>query len=715
MGNQVRNGRNYKDSIIKLSLNSFSTNSAIHDNLSSFNDKKLKYLKNFGKLEENYFSKFIPTEKINNYNKKAILNNNNKKTNKENIQINSRNDLFSQKNKIIFISTYSSQANKLNNNKFNKSQKNEIKNKEVNTKTIYTEFNKNIITNKNIEQYQGQNSNQVFLYDIFNKKNIQNEKKKILNLNDSLNYPENENKSSINSSKFINFDIVNEKISVIDGLELTEFSYKNVDNEKSKKNVNKNQDDIKNNNKQKKEGCYEMEFEDYITKLNLGDVNIDRELFERPLFYNRSKKLNTNKGSNKLKNYFKTNNCENKISPDSLEKKSSFDINNKKKKNYSLRNSIKKNNRYNNKKLYQSSKGKIDQKYLNFKSDYKGKNKNKINRNNNIQNSSVNSYNKSRKIQYLNEKKETLGSPKSKYKLLVSNNLYNTSNINEDSSFFNQKYNSKKKEIIHKDYFNFKKLIKKNFNNINNIQISDFLINSKKQYLKIKCQRNFQKSANNSLQMNKGSPLGFRKLDKMGRNIFSSDLKSNFQSVNLSKSNNMNTVGNSIENNIFFKNIIDEQINKKNCNIIRIFKNKNNLGNKNKNKIKNKDLEKIKNNSNPINKIKCNKFTNKRSCSSMNIFEEKSYQNKIFNKQLNKKNKDNLIINSNNYESIKKRKISQIFHNKQYIKNEIKQNLYKNANNRIKIPINKKLYKINKNFIKSFDKNISNIKIAKIF
>ena len=33
MGNQVRNGRNYKDSIIKLSINSFSTNSAIHDNL----------------------------------------------------------------------------------------------------------------------------------------------------------------------------------------------------------------------------------------------------------------------------------------------------------------------------------------------------------------------------------------------------------------------------------------------------------------------------------------------------------------------------------------------------------------------------------------------------------------------------------------------------------------------------------------------------------
>lgn len=316
MGNQVRNGRNYKDNIIKLSLNSFSTNSAIHDNLSSFNDKKIKNIKNFGKFEEKYFSKIIPTEKINIYNKKSQLNNNtNNYTNKENYQTNSRNDLFSQKNKIIFISTYSSNANKLNNNKFNnKSSKNEIKNKGANiNKTIFTEYNNTNIINKNINKFQNQNSNKEFLYSIFNNKNIQNEKKKILNLNlneiDSLNYIENENQSSINSSKFINFDIVNENISNIDGLELTESSKKNINYEITKKNYDKNQ----NNNKPKKECCYEKEFEEYIKKLNLGDVNIDRELFERPLFYNRSKKINSNK------NYFRTN--DSKISPDSLEKK----------------------------------------------------------------------------------------------------------------------------------------------------------------------------------------------------------------------------------------------------------------------------------------------------------------------------------------------------------------------------------------------------------
>ena len=45
----MRNGRNYKDNIIKLSLNSFSTNTAINnDNLSANNSKKLKNFKNVG-------------------------------------------------------------------------------------------------------------------------------------------------------------------------------------------------------------------------------------------------------------------------------------------------------------------------------------------------------------------------------------------------------------------------------------------------------------------------------------------------------------------------------------------------------------------------------------------------------------------------------------------------------------------------------------------
>ena len=67
------------------------------------------------------------------------------------------------------------------------------------------------------------------------------------------------------------------------------------------------------------------------------------------------------------------------------------------------------------------------------------------------------------------------------------------------------------------------------------------------------------------------SPFWAKKINKMGRNACSRFLNSNFRSANLSKSKNMNTIGNSEDNNTLSKNLIDEQINKKNCNIIRIF------------------------------------------------------------------------------------------------------------------------------------------------
>ena len=111
----MRNGRNYKDNIIKLSLNSFSTNTAINnDNISAYNNKKLKNLKNIGFTEENYFSKILQSEQINTYNKKSVLNNIN--INKEYLK-NSRNGVNSQKNKIIFLSSYSSKKKKQNLNK----------------------------------------------------------------------------------------------------------------------------------------------------------------------------------------------------------------------------------------------------------------------------------------------------------------------------------------------------------------------------------------------------------------------------------------------------------------------------------------------------------------------------------------------------------------------------------------------------------------------
>ena len=665
MGNQVRNGRNNKDSIIKLSLNSFSTNTAIHDFLPSYNDKKLKKLINPSKIDRKYISKMIPIEKITNYNcnKKFVLNNNNNKITKDNLNMNSRNENISQKNKIIFLSSNFFHSNKSNkNNIINLSHKLDFKIKDNNTKTIHTEIEKNNYINKNknkilINQNTNKNLNKELSHSILYKPNIdnhanKNKNKKILNLKevDSLycTENENENKSSKNSSKFINLDILNEKISIMDGLELTNHS-----------NINNINNDEKN-----KESYSEIEFEDYIKKLNLGNFNIDRELFERPLFYNRSKKINSNKSSNKIKNYFNKINYKNKFLPDENELKNLY-----KNKNHSLRNSLKKssNNKDKNQNLSFKSKKDKTKKESNFNTGNKKKNNDIIiyrNNHNYIPNISLNTNNKSRRVLDSNYKKDQKGFSRTNSKLLISNNLYNISNNNNinDNSFFNQKYNSKKKEHIHKDYFNFKKVIQNNFNNKTNLQISDFLMISEKN-LNIKSHKNKQKSTNVSFKKIKSDKSSrndspqFKKINKIGRNdILSKYMKNKFQSANLSKSNNLYITGNSYENNLINDNNICEKINKKNYKKIRIFRNKNDLENilnkknyTNKNNSKTK-VKKFCNNS--INKIKYSHcLINKRSCSTNDIFENHNNCN-------NKKKKISMLINTKNFKSIQKREIS---------------------------------------------------------
>ena len=149
MGNQVKNGRNYKNNIIKLSLNSFSTNSAIQDNISSYNNKKIKYIKSPNKLNEKYFSKIFPFENIG----KNIKNNQLNKTNinslnKESIN-NSKNTIISQKNNIIFLSSYSLKTRKLKkkNNINIKIDKNNKTN--INNKFVHNELDSKINSTKN--------------------------------------------------------------------------------------------------------------------------------------------------------------------------------------------------------------------------------------------------------------------------------------------------------------------------------------------------------------------------------------------------------------------------------------------------------------------------------------------------------------------------------------------------------------------------------------
>ena len=86
-----------------------------------------------------------------------------------------------------------------------------------------------------------------------------------------------------NDSQFINFDIIN------DNSELYELSKINDDlllNEKENKDLNDE---------------YEYEFEEYISKLNSNNINIDKQLNERPLFssfmLNSDKKYKINRDS----------------------------------------------------------------------------------------------------------------------------------------------------------------------------------------------------------------------------------------------------------------------------------------------------------------------------------------------------------------------------------------------------------------------------------
>ena len=642
MGNHVRNGRNYKDNIIKLSLNSFSTNSAIHENSSIYYDKNFNKSKNqidCHQIKEKYYSKILHSEKMNEILKKEEIHSKNDIIG--NAKINSRNNVNSLKNKIIILSSIkpSNSNNNFYNNK-NISPKLELKTK---YKNIIPFNSKNNIQNNNIHKIinnkKNTNVNKELSSDIFkkpNKENIKNkintnQRKKLLNIkeNDSLYNDKDKNTSSINSSKFINFDIINEKESIIDELEITNSSNKNnFFNFKKGKNLEKN-------NIQNKESFFEIEFEDYIKKLNLEEVNIDKELFERPLLYKRNKNFNLNNHQqNKLKNYLTTNNTSNNFFSNKIKIKNINDINcTSNFKKFSLRNSLNKNIKKATKNHEQPQKIIIEPKKQNNKI---------IKKNNNIQTFNINSFIKSRRILDLNHKKDILTSQNSYSNLLISNNFCNESYTNQNSSLSKEKKNSKLKGNFQKDYFNFKKLIIKKYLNINNCKNSDFLIASKEKSSNMNSQRNFQKSENISFKKiksdkssRKESPQirSNKKIYKKGRNeIFDRYLKSNCHSTNLSKSKNIYMTRNSSENNLS-SNIIHEQINKKNYKIIRIFKikkcfknNKNNSNKKVINKEKKFYLKKIKYSDNkynyPIKRIKNNIFFSKRSSSSNNIFKD---------------------------------------------------------------------------------------------
>ena len=254
MKNPIIKGRNQSYGLIKCSLNSASTKSAISDDIliNKNINKNIKY-------------------------KYKLTENNNK--NKEN-------------NKIIDLTFIPKKKKKYINIIIDKlSRKIDIK-KRLNKKKLiglYTEYDSKINGN-----YENNNINNEYIFkkekDVF----IKRKDIKFLKINgrlyqttNLLNSKEREsfnfnNKPSLESSKFINYDIIKEKHSFIEVIESINNSNMNITN----KNELMNRIDNNHNN------FIEIEFENYITKLNSGEFNIDKQLSERPLLKLKNKYLN---------------------------------------------------------------------------------------------------------------------------------------------------------------------------------------------------------------------------------------------------------------------------------------------------------------------------------------------------------------------------------------------------------------------------------------
>ena len=279
MGNKNIKSRNLNKNLLKLSSNSISTNSAFSDE---------------------FIQNSIQKNKNHNFYLKHIFNLENKKLNYSpnicrNINIFSiidKNNIKSEKNKIIDLSLHPLSKKK---SKYNLLQiislSNKYENKNLKITGLYTEYDstnnnsKNNIMNKCLFKRVDKNNIKSIDIKFFKPTKIIKNCKRLLK-NDEFGLFNINNKASIESSKFINYDIIKEKT-----LDLTLKSTLNY--------TFKNQ--LKEKNDNKYEQNFEIEFEDYITKLNSGYFNIDRELNERPLLYLMKKyktKLNSNKSFN---------------------------------------------------------------------------------------------------------------------------------------------------------------------------------------------------------------------------------------------------------------------------------------------------------------------------------------------------------------------------------------------------------------------------------
>jgi len=264
MNNNIIKGRNSNNNLLKFTANSTSTNSAFNEDIIQNSNKKIHKQYLYGKYKSNSENKIIKYNSQNN-NDINIL------------KIFDKNSIDSEKNKIIDLPVECLNKNK-NTYNYKLSQEVGINNKNIIQKhkiiSLYTEYDSKI-NNININNHKKSlfknEENNIKRIDIkFIKSPEKVSKIKIPSRKDDLDFFNINNKTSLESSKFINYNMIKEKTS-----DLTLKSTLNI----LKQNQLKIQ--IYNSSDQN----YEIEFEDYIAKLNSSDFNIDKELKERPLFY----------------------------------------------------------------------------------------------------------------------------------------------------------------------------------------------------------------------------------------------------------------------------------------------------------------------------------------------------------------------------------------------------------------------------------------------
>ena len=304
MGNQIIKGRNENYNLIKFSLNSASTNSEIYDK-KIFNSSKLGDNKKYFRGNKSHS---FEIKKNNFVNKKYFDNNNEKK-----FKIYNKNIINFRKNKIIDLSFLPFKSKKPK-NIFTMKLLPDLGIKNIGIKKnklfgLYTEYDSKI--NYNQKNYNIQTENIFKRKYKNNTKGIDikfsgiNKRTKILNFKEFR--PFSINNSALESSRFINYDITKERKSFKDAFELTNITYLN------KTSKNKLIKDLENQNNQNDE----MEFEDYISKLNSGDFNIDEQLSDRPLLSLINKYIFNSRKSYQETLFYKSNLTLNSIKPKS--------------------------------------------------------------------------------------------------------------------------------------------------------------------------------------------------------------------------------------------------------------------------------------------------------------------------------------------------------------------------------------------------------------